>query len=173
MKKNKEGKALRDYFGVTQDDMAMLLQVTRSQYSLFELGKRSLPSKATIQLAEMLSYVQEATLNTKLSVKTLKEQTAAKQKFWEEELIVNTHKQNALEDKIKRISKKYEAAKAVLHLANYLEKSKNHKDLASIYRSQALRDIEKNNEKVQEKLNMQLKNLSFYEQQIQKTLKEL
>lgn len=45
-------------------------------------------------------------------------------------------------------------------------------DLDSIYRSQSLRDIKKNNERIQEKLNMQLRNLNFYEQQIQNTLKK-
>ena len=37
-----------------QEDIAMLLRVTRSQWSMFELRKRDLPIGAKLKLAEML-----------------------------------------------------------------------------------------------------------------------
>lgn len=39
--------------GITQHEIAALLGVTRSQYSLYELGLRSLPHEAVMRLSEM------------------------------------------------------------------------------------------------------------------------
>lgn len=175
MNSMKKEKAIREYFGLSQEDMAMLLQVTRSQYSLFELGKRSLPTKVKLELASMLSYLKETSYNDKTTPKQNKEQLAERQKMWKEELIINQHKQKILEEKIQRMEKKHEAAKATLLLADYLDKNKNFKDyrdtLASSFRSKALSDIEKNNIHLQEKHKMQLENLKHFNEEIQKIIK--
>jgi transcriptional regulator with XRE-family HTH domain len=44
--------------GITQQDLAMLLGVSRSQCAMYELGQRDLPLPAKQLLAEMLTYVQ-------------------------------------------------------------------------------------------------------------------
>ena len=50
---------IRDAFGISQEELAIVLKITRSQLAMFETGKRELPSTAIIQLAEMLRYLQE------------------------------------------------------------------------------------------------------------------
>ena len=37
---------LQQLLGLKQDDIAMILQVTRGQWSMYVLGKRNLPAKA-------------------------------------------------------------------------------------------------------------------------------
>lgn len=44
--------------GLTQEEMASLLGVSRSLWSLYELGKRQLPFKASQRLAELLIFRQ-------------------------------------------------------------------------------------------------------------------
>ena len=50
----KEERAL---LGLTQQEMAMILKVSRSQYSLHEMGIRNLPSGAGLRLGEMVLYM--------------------------------------------------------------------------------------------------------------------
>lgn len=45
---------IKDLFGLTQMQMAMLLQISRARYSMYESGKRSLPVEASQRLAKML-----------------------------------------------------------------------------------------------------------------------
>lgn len=57
MKIRKE-PVIRSIFGVTQQDMSMLLHISRSQWAMHELGQRGLPSHAMILLAELLAHAQ-------------------------------------------------------------------------------------------------------------------
>ncbi|WP_026976873.1 helix-turn-helix domain-containing protein [Flavobacterium tegetincola] len=62
----KISKAIRNAFGVTQMQMAVYLQVTRSQLTMYENGKRDLPLAALVKLSEMEVFlnVLEATPNS-------------------------------------------------------------------------------------------------------------
>lgn len=173
----KKEKAIREYFGLTQEDMAMLLGVTRSQYSLFELGKRNLPRVVKLELVSMLSYVKEVNPNTIIIEKNDIAQLQEKQKMWKEELIINQHKQKILEEKIQRMEKKYNSSKATLVLADYLEKNKKFKDyrdaLANSFRDKALRNIQENNLSIQEKHKVELENLKNSQKKIKSILNSL
>lgn len=46
--------------GLTHQEMASLLQISRSQWSMHELNKRSLPSSAADMLNELVTYVKES-----------------------------------------------------------------------------------------------------------------
>ena len=176
MNSMKKEKAIRGYFGLSQEDMAMLLQVTRSQYSLFELGKRDLPREAKIELASMLTHLKEASQNENKTTTLDIEQLAERQKMWKEELIINQHRQKILEVKIQRMEKKHEAAKAALLLADYLDKNKDFKDyrdsLATSFRDKAIKNIKENNLCIQEKHKVELENLIYYKTQIEKLIRK-
>ncbi len=53
----KNQTAISSLLGLTQHETAMLLGVSRSLLSLYELGKRDLPLRATLLLAEILQHV--------------------------------------------------------------------------------------------------------------------
>jgi transcriptional regulator with XRE-family HTH domain len=53
--------SIREILGITQEKLAILIGVSRSQLSLYEIGKRSLPRNATINLAEILKLVNQKT----------------------------------------------------------------------------------------------------------------
>ena len=56
----KKDNAIRDLLGVSQEDLALLLNVTRSQLAMYELGKRDLPVAVKVKLATMLKLLQES-----------------------------------------------------------------------------------------------------------------
>lgn len=50
-------KNLREFFGISQQDFATYLSVSRSLLSMVEVGERNLPSGATVKLATLVSLV--------------------------------------------------------------------------------------------------------------------
>jgi len=50
--------SISSLLGVTQHEMASLLHISRSQWSMYELGKGNLPSAATLLLADLLTHVK-------------------------------------------------------------------------------------------------------------------
>ncbi len=53
----KTKSTVRETLGITQQDMADLLAVSRTLYSLFELGKRDLPMEAKLLFAEIVAHL--------------------------------------------------------------------------------------------------------------------
>ncbi|WP_026712104.1 helix-turn-helix domain-containing protein [Flavobacterium filum] len=51
--------AFKDITGLTHDEIATILGVHRSQWSMYVSGKRSLPLEATIKLRELLQSIQK------------------------------------------------------------------------------------------------------------------
>jgi len=54
----KKEHPLRTLTGIKQEEIAMLLGISRGRWSMFEIGKRDLPLPAAIMLNDMLSHVQ-------------------------------------------------------------------------------------------------------------------
>lgn len=48
----------KNYTGLNQEEMAIYLGITRSQWSMFAVGKRKLPIDATKKLNDLLHYLQ-------------------------------------------------------------------------------------------------------------------
>ena len=51
--------SLRHQLGLSQIEMAMYLNIHLTQLAMYEIGKRELPSKATLQLAEIEVFLHE------------------------------------------------------------------------------------------------------------------
>lgn len=119
MKKNEN---IRDLLGITQEDLAALLKISRTQLSMYEIGKRELPSTAIIQLSDMLRYLQEDASKSADTTSLLKEQAIQKEKALEEMRKENHFKQLVLEKKLNVLEKKYKANFSAFQLTKYLEK---------------------------------------------------
>lgn len=140
---------IRDAFGISQEELAIVLKITRSQLAMFETGKRELPSTAIIQLAEMLRYLQENASKSADTTSLLKAQAIQKEKALEEMRKENHFKQLALERKLKVLEKKHKASLSAFQLMKYLEKqdSKNGKlesPLLKTIERKALTELNKN-----------------------------
>lgn len=142
---------IRDLLGITQQDMALLLRVSRSQLSLFELGKRSLPVDAMIKLSAILSHIKKATSETKVVLPVNEMEEKKKKKSIEALLFLNKKKQLVLDKSTKTILKKQLKDEASLKLAAYL---KNTSDAFDLHLSKAIeaRTSSKNDSKNKEQL---------------------
>ncbi|UPT71194.1 MAG: helix-turn-helix transcriptional regulator [Flavobacterium sp. JAD_PAG50586_2] len=116
---------IRELLGASQEEMAVLLKISRAQWSMFESGKRDLPFEAKKQFAEMLTYVQSAkekAAKKKPESAQPNERTARKLKL---SLLTNLNRQRIVSKKISDLQKKISGAEAALHLERYCENSKN------------------------------------------------
>lgn len=135
---------IRELLGITQEDMALLLKVSRSQLSLFELGKRSLPATAMIKLAEILSHIKKRSLETSEFSYENTKFIQKKKTIIEELLFLNKRKQMTLDKSTKAILKKQKNNEATLKLADYLKNSPDALDLL-LYRTIEEKATHRNN----------------------------
>ena len=149
-------KNIRDILGIKQQEIAILLKVTRSQWSLYEIGKRDLPIAAKLKLAEMLAFMQKSDARSEENYPHLKIQEQKRLKVLEKQMIVNQHKQMIAQKKLKSITKKYEAAMNALKLIDFLKtqsskKTKEDNLTLNQLKTKADNDIQKNGLDIQAK----------------------
>lgn len=114
----KKEHPIRTLLGVKQEEIAMLLGVSRGHWSMFELGKRDLPLPAKQLLAEMLAYVQSIDAAAKPSNPL---QLNTTQQRLERLIVENEYQQLLTARKIAAATKKHETQQRLLKLAAFLE----------------------------------------------------
>ena len=107
-------------FGLTQKQMADRLKISRSQWSMFELGKRSLPREATLQFAEMMTSLNAAKEISQMSWKA--KQSDKNREALEWLLNENTFQLETVERKLAALKRKITTVNGKSHFA---EISKN------------------------------------------------
>lgn len=112
---------LRQFFGVSQEEIAMILKISRAQWSMFESGKAELPHDARIEYYDLLAYVQSAKDEVAKKGPNPAQSKEEALKFY---LVVNQHRQGLTSRKIENLQKKQAMAEAALHLEGYYENSK-------------------------------------------------
>jgi transcriptional regulator with XRE-family HTH domain len=117
MKKNNN---IREWLGIKQEDLALLLKVTRSQLAMYETGKRDLPVAAKLQLAEMIQHIQESKSQRVQNLPLMKKQEAETKRVVAELVVINQHQQLILEKKINALEKKQEASLLKISLSGFL-----------------------------------------------------
>ena len=104
--------------GLNQHDIAMLLGVSRSQWAMYETGKRGLPSAATQLLAVLLTHVQPALIKGKRIPEV--DQPVKRQQQLERLLRENEYQQMAVERKLAAARKKQQSTARLLQLVLFL-----------------------------------------------------
>lgn len=117
----KKDHAISTYLGITQLELAMLLGVSRSQFSMFELGKRDLPLHAMQLLGEMLTYIQSPEVAAKSA---LPDKPKASLPQLERLQRKNHYQQLLTERKIATATKKLQAQARLLQLSAFLSSRK-------------------------------------------------
>ena len=171
----KNSKNIRDILGVTQEDLANLLKVTRTQLSMYELGKRDLPATAKEQLAKILQYMQEKQLKQDSTTMLMKTQMLHQKKVLEHMLQTNQYKQLLLEKKKKAIEKKYYTNLSALQLMQFLEKEHVKHEvrmakLVKVIKNKATTEVEKNGLAVLTKFHIEKEVLLAEEKMLRKFL---
>lgn len=137
----KKKQNIRTLLGMSQENLALILQVSRSQIAMFEIGKRSLPVHAMEKLTTMLVHLQ----NEAVKSKAKKGISIEEQNYLKKLLLKNNHQQLLVERKITAIEKKQSAIAISNKLVSHLlkDKSKMNKNEFEI-----LKAIERNNHEV-------------------------
>lgn len=111
----------KSLFGIPQEDIAVLLGVTRTQWSMYELGKRSLPVHAMLELGNMMAYIQQQKFQSKELQSVLREEEEESLKVIQKEMDANKYKTLVLDKKIEEAERLRNENFAALRLAAYLE----------------------------------------------------
>ena len=174
----KKDKKIGEYLGMKQENMAMLLRVTRTQWSMYEIGERDLPLATKNQLASMLAFIHQSEPATVENFPHLESQQAKIKKVYEDQQLVNTHRQMIVTRKLALIEKKYEYAMTGLKFIRFLELHEaqlyqKHKELLEELKGTAEEAVHKNGLHVQAKQQLKLQILLQEAIVIENGLKQL
>ncbi len=158
MEKDKKISAL---LGMRQEEMAMLLRVNKSQWSMYEIGQRDLPLNAQLKLTEMLAFVQQSDNEAVNPFLDLEGQNVKTIKVVENLKLVNQHQFLIAKRKLQFAEKKYNAAVIALRFIAFLQTNDqqfatDQNSLLGVIQSRALRQISKNGLHVQVKHRIKL-----------------
>lgn len=161
-------RKIRELFGMKQEDMAMLLQVTRTQWSMYEIGERDLPPAAVNQLASMLAFIHQAETESTENFPHLALQQIKIKKMYEDQKMVNTHRQMIVARKLELVTRKYENAMVCLKFIRFLELQEGqlyqkHQELLTVLQHRVEVAVHKNGLHVQAKYQLKLKVLQQQE----------
>lgn len=163
-----------EVFGICQDNLAMLLKVTRSQLGMYLVGKRDLPIDA--KLTQMLRFTMKNNFNNKMPInKTEKLKTI---KWLTEEKKINSKKQQTTIRKIIFLEKNKKNAQSALKFVMFLkQQDKNAAEetlsLLQLIELNAKTVLEKNNLELKTALELKLETLKAEEKLIIKKMKKL
>lgn len=117
----KTNTTIKTLLGLTQEEIAMLLGITRSQWAMYETGKRDLPLPVKEQLASMLSHVQNAKeVSPEIQKLSKTEQNKVQEKLQQEYRSLE-FKNLILDKRIGAMEKKRAEAYAALEMVHFLE----------------------------------------------------
>jgi transcriptional regulator with XRE-family HTH domain len=122
--KMKEGFNPREVLGLTQDQIAILLNVSRSHWAMYERGERDLPTSAFLVLGDIMAYAQTVAAKSAPKTEQQPEQAAALHVSLQKMLKENQYQREHLARKLALLERKQEAQGKALQLAAYL-KAKN------------------------------------------------
>lgn len=167
MKKRAE---IKNMLGLTQEEMAMVLGITKGQWSMYKSGQRDLPLEALQQFSVLLQGVQkEKTSKTAQHfIKEEQRNTNDKVKEDYENIQIKLHR---VQKEIDTIEKQRTECFAALETAEFLE---NHNDafgLASSIRARAIKSLHKYSLYKLEKLQLQKENFETLKSKLEQRMK--
>ncbi|WP_339890242.1 hypothetical protein [uncultured Flavobacterium sp.] len=158
---------------ISQEEMAMLLGITRSQWSMVALGQRGLSAKSKVKLATVQLHVNKITLVKQAKLVQEQKQEDEMQKAKVSLLMDNSVKQLQLQRKLTRMQKNFQAALNTLHfLASYQQEAQNEL-LLKVLEIKANNVLDKNTLAQQEVLKIKLEVLKYEETLLRHRKKKL
>lgn len=128
---------VRISLGLSQYEMAHYLEISRSQLTMYEQGKRDLPTHALVKLAEMeLFLMQYATQSKSKPLPQEKAQLQKAQEIFDKHQKEVAFQQLVLEKKLGRLQKKYQHnIRLLAFLTNLEEKNSTANTLEKSWRT--------------------------------------
>ena len=124
----KKSTFIRNELNLTQCEMAELLNITRSQLSLFELGLRELPTTALIRASQIGNFMTTAKVPETNDFHQIADWEEEKEKFLAKALADCKHYQLTIIRKLPKMEEAYQATLKTLQLIDYLKEQAHKED---------------------------------------------
>lgn len=139
--------SIRNQLGITQEQMAEILGISLSLVSMYELGKRDLPTHALIKLGMLTNFVHEGLAKNqgnKRDDSAFQEQAVT---ILDEMIIKNYLKLRKLEQQLNKLKANEQKALAAMQVALYeqLHNKEARKSTVNFIQSQAEKKLARNN----------------------------
>ena len=163
---------IKNLLGIKQEDLAMILGVSRGQLSMYIIGKRNLPIEAKLILSELVAVFSN---NKKQMINNnvLNNDLDDAEKIFYSMKKIDAYKKIVLQKKLSILERKYADSKKTIALIEYLETSldfanNDKKQLYDLIKSKAEIEIKKYGLTAQISLKIELESLKNKEKTIQK-----
>ncbi|TGD59487.1 helix-turn-helix domain-containing protein [Flavobacterium humi] len=113
--------SIRKLLGFPQEEISMLLGVTRSQLAMYEIGQRDLPLDAKKKLTTILSHLQSTKEDSKVKKQFLASEKQKTQQWLEKQRLEIEYKKQLLARKKENIENKRAACFTALEVVAFLE----------------------------------------------------
>jgi transcriptional regulator with XRE-family HTH domain len=148
---------------ITQEEIAILLGITRSQWAMYESGQRGLSSKSKYKLEIVLLNA-----NKVASVKREKLGHEVKQENEAQKVVTKMLHENILQQlgfqrKLEQMKKKYQAALNTLHFVSSFQEGTANESVLKVLKIKANKVLDKNGLHFQEAYKIKLEVLKHEE----------
>jgi len=167
-------KTIRSSLLLSQEEIALLLGIKRSVWSMYEGGKRDLPTTALLKLSKLTNYADTLSLLTKREFPYHKTQQAKKQELLLKQIENNKIEQLLLEKKIKQLQHNYQKAEKTIQFVTLYKEKEGLTDRDDVIleniQNKALTILEKNGLHFQTKHQLKLNALLAHNKQLEREL---
>ena len=161
---------------ISQDEMAMLLHTNKSQWSMYEIGQRSLPKKSRDKLLVLLKLTNELPKTSDMKRVEEVKQLANKQFLLEKQLLDVRIKQLRFERKLNNMQSKYQAALNTLDFVNLVQTQKENDSfemgVLNIIKANALKTLQTHSLFKQTQLEIKLASLKLERELIEEAMEK-
>jgi transcriptional regulator with XRE-family HTH domain len=131
----KHDKTIKNLLGLSQEEISMILGISRIQWAMYETGRRDIPLASKQQLSALLANTQKAKSVSPESIKRAEKEKKNEKEWLNREYKVLDHKQHYLERKIIAIENIRVACFAALEVVQYLESQSENEFTISLVKS--------------------------------------
>ena len=162
---------------LSQEEMAVLLGVTRSQWSMYVLGQRGLPSSEVGKFADFLMLINEISSSAADQHALLLSEENERKYLLSKHLKDNQRQLLKLQKELKRMEEKFQAALNTLRLVALLKNQttslKTNATFIAVLQSKASKAIQVNSRPSQEHLKIKLAVLKHEKKLLESEMKKL
>ena len=145
----KEKNTLRSLLGIAQEEIAIVLGISRSHCAMYGTKKRSLLLHAKLELVKILRYTEKREFKDKEIQSFISQEVLRMQKAFEKEMQLNVYKIHVLEKKIKKVERLCNESLAALRLSEYLDTQTDNErtvGMSQIIKTEAMEVFKRNTE---------------------------
>lgn len=169
----KKDTHLKSLLGLSQNEAAMLLEITRMQWAQFTTGRRDIPLTAKEKLADVLTTLQKNKSINEYTKRIIETEKKNAHDWLLKEFKTIEYKELYLDRKIKTVEQIRKEALTALNVVTYLEVKHDNSHLQSLaksIKSRATKTLNKNSLQHLQELQLKKESLEMLKSKIEQKL---